>query len=87
MRATKSRTITALLVAVGASFAVSATTGAPGAVADPGTIACQQGQVVIDGQCAVPDTNANNLPAPQGGSGAGMNGGGSGMGSGGNGHR
>ena len=82
MRATKSRTIPALLVVVGASFAVSATVGAPGAVAEPGTIACQQGQIVIAGQCAAPDTNANNVPAPRVGTGPGMNGGGSGMGGG-----
>ena len=87
MLATSSRIITALLAAAGAAFAVSATIGAPTAVAQPGTIECQQGQVVIDGQCAVPDTNANNVTAPQGGTGgAGMYGGGSGT-SGGDGHR
>jgi hypothetical protein len=63
MRATRSRTITSLLTAVGAGFAVSAMIGAPAAVAQPGTIDCRAGQVVIDGQCSVPD-NANNLPAP-----------------------
>ena len=55
----------------------------PSAVSDPGTLASQDGQIVVDGQCAVPDTHAN-LPAPQGG---GMSDGGSGMGSGGNGHK
>jgi hypothetical protein len=83
MRATKSRTITVLLAGIGATIAVSATIGAPSAVADPGTLACQDGQIVIDGQCAVADTHAN-LPAPEGG---GMSDGGSGMGSGGNGHK
>jgi hypothetical protein len=64
MRATRSRSVTSLLAAVGAGFAVSAMIGAPAAVAQPGTIACEPGQVVIDGQCSVPDSNANNVPAP-----------------------
>jgi hypothetical protein len=60
MRATRSRTITVLLAGVGATIAVTATIGAPSAVADPGTlVVCQDGQIVIDGQCAVPDTHAN----------------------------
>ena len=62
MRATRSRIITSLLAAVGAGFAVSAMIGAPAAVAQP-DIACEPGQVVIDGQCNVPDVNANNLPS------------------------
>jgi hypothetical protein len=81
MRATRSRTITSLLVAVGA-FAVSAMIAAPTAVADPNTTDCQPGQVVINGQCNVPDNNAN-LPAPQhdtGGSGTGSGGAGTGSG-------
>jgi len=75
MRPTKSRTITSLFAAVGAGFAVSAMIGAPSAVAQP-DIACEGGQVVIDGQCNVPDVSANNLPAP------GMGDGGPGMGGG-----
>ena len=74
MRATRSRTITPLLAAVGAGFAVSAMIGAPTAIAQPGTIDCQAGQVVIDGQCSVPDSNANNVPAPPGGPGMGSGG-------------
>ena len=60
MRLTRSRAITSLLAAVGAGFAVSAMIGAPISVAQ----VCGPGQVVIDGQCTVPDTNANNVPAP-----------------------
>ena len=83
MRATRSRTITALLAAVGAGFAVSTMIGAPAAVAQPGNTACEPGQVVIDGQCNVPDNNANNVPAPQDGTGgSGMGGGDAGMGGG-----
>ena len=80
MRPTRSRTITSLLAAVGAGFAVSAMIGAPAAIAQ----VCEPGQVEIDGQCTVPDTNANNVPAPPDGTGgSGMMGGGdSGMGSG-----
>jgi hypothetical protein len=37
--------------------------GAPVVVADPATIACQPGQVVIDGQCAVPPSAPANAPA------------------------
>ena len=81
MRTTRSRRITALLATAGAAFAVSATIGAATALADPDTIACQPGQVVIDGQCSVPDANANNVPAPND-----MHGDGTGM-SGGDGHR
>ncbi len=68
MRPTRPRTITSLLAAVGAGFAVSATIGAPAAVAQPGDTACAPGQVVMDGQCNVPN-NANNVPAPQNGTG------------------
>jgi len=64
MRATRPRTITALLAAVGAGFTVSAMIGAPTAVAEPNTIDCQPGQVVIDGQCTVSQNNATNVPAP-----------------------
>ena len=82
MRPTRSQTITSLLAAIGAGFAVSAMIGAPTAVAQP-DIACEGGQVVIDGQCNVPDVNANNLPAPgMGGGMPGMGGGGPGMGGG-----
>ena len=79
MRPTRSRTITSLLAAVGAGFAVSAMIGAPAAVAQ----VCEPGQVEIDGQCTVPDNNANNVPAPPDGSGGPVMGGGdSGMGGG-----
>ncbi len=74
MRPTRSQTITALLAAVGAGFAVSAMIGAPAAVAQPGDIACEPGQVVIDGQCNVPDNNMNIVPAPPGGPGMGSGG-------------
>ena len=65
MRPTRSRTITSLLAAVGAGFAVAAMIGAPTSVAQ----VCEPGQVEIDGQCTVPDTNANNVPAPPDGTG------------------
>ena len=79
MRPTRSRTITSLLAAVGAGFAVSAMIGAPAAVAQ----VCEPGQVEIDGQCTVPDSNANNVPAPPDGTGgSGMGSGDSGMGGG-----
>ena len=83
MRPTRSRTITSLLAAVGAGFAVSAMIGAPAAVAQPGDTACEPGQVVIDGQCNVPDNNMNMVPASPGGpgmGGPGMGGGGYGPG-------
>jgi hypothetical protein len=69
MRPTRSRTITSLLAAVGAGFAVSALIGAPTAVAQPGTIDCQDGQIVIDGQCNVPssiDSTSDALGLPNG---------------------
>jgi hypothetical protein len=64
MRPTSSRTITSLLAAVGAGFAVSAMIGAPAAIAQPGTIDCLDGQIVIDGQCNVPQVDPNNVVAP-----------------------
>ena len=80
MRATRSRTVTSLLAAVGAGFAVSAMIGAPTAVAQ----VCEPGQVVIDGRCTIPDNNANNVPAPPDGTGGfpRMGGGNPGMGGG-----
>ena len=89
MRPTRSRTITSLLAAVGAGFAVSAMIGAPAAVAQ----VCEPGQVIIDGQCSVPGNNMNIPAAPPdgtGGPGMGsggpvMGGGDSGMGGGGHG--
>ena len=60
MRATKSRSISLLAGA----FAVSALIGAPTAVADPATTDCEAGQVVIDGQCNVPQVDPNNVVAP-----------------------
>lgn len=50
-----------VLAAIGAAVTAAVAFGAPTAFADPGnTTACQDGQVVIDGQCTV--------PAPQTGS-------------------
>ena len=61
MRATRSRTITSLLAAVGAGFAVSAMIGAPIAVAE----VCQPGHVGIDGQCTFSYNNPTTTsPAP-----------------------
>ena len=53
-----SRTITSLLAAAGAGFAVSAMIGAPVAVAQ----VCEPSQLDNNGQCTVPDKNANNVP-------------------------
>jgi hypothetical protein len=60
---------TSLLAALGA--AAFAVLGAPAAAADPGNgIACQPGQIVIDGQCSMPppptDTNDQKGSAPAG---------------------
>ena len=76
MRPTRSRTITSLLAAVGAGFALSAMIGAPTAVAQQ----CEPGQVVIEGFC----NNNVNAPPPQEGTGGqpGMGGGGPVMGGG-----
>lgn len=71
MRLSKSRT-TSLLTAAGAAFAMCTMLGAPTAVAQPGTTDCQEGQVVIDGQCSVPAPVDPNM-APQGGNMAPMN--------------
>src|SRR5258707_9338990 len=60
MRATKSRAISLLA----AAFAVSALIGAPTAVADPATTDCQDGQIVIDGQCNVAQVDPNNVVPP-----------------------
>ena len=60
MRARKSRSISLLAGA----FAVSALIGAPTAVADPAITDCEAGQVVIDGQCNVPQVDPNNVVAP-----------------------
>jgi hypothetical protein len=81
MRPTRSRTITSLLAAIGAGFAVSTMIGAPAAVAQ----VCEPGQVEIDGQCTVPDNNANNVPAPPDGTGGPVMGGGGDTGRGGGG--
>ena len=63
-------TRSALLVLAGAAVAVSAAIGAPSAAADPNTITCEPGQIVIDNQCAAPpDQNAGGTDA---GTGAGM---------------
>ena len=69
MRPTRSQPVTSLLAAVGAGFAVSALIGAPTAIAQPGTIDCQDGQIVIDGQCNVPssmDSTSDALGLPNG---------------------
>jgi hypothetical protein len=60
MRATKSRAISLLA----AAFAVSALIGAPTAVADPATTDCQEGQIVIDGQCNVGLVDPNHVVVP-----------------------
>lgn len=76
MRTTPSRTVAALLAVVGAALAASATIVAPTALAQPGDIVCEPGQVVIDGQCGAPN-NGNNVPAPpydSGQTGSGMGG-------------
>lgn len=52
MRTTRSNTITSLFAAVGAGLAAAAIVGAPAAFADDNTIACEPGQIVIDGNCA-----------------------------------
>jgi hypothetical protein len=72
MRATKSGTIS-FLAAACAAIAVSSMIGAPAAVADPATVDCQAGQVVIDGQCNVSQVDPNNAPkypSSSGGTGA-----------------
>jgi hypothetical protein len=53
-----------------AAFATLAATGAPVASAGPNSTDCQQGQIVIDGQCAAPPA-PTNAPAPGMGSGGG----------------
>ena len=58
MRTTRSNTIASLLAAVGAGFAAAAIVGAPAAVADDNTIACEPGQIVIDGNCAAAPVDA-----------------------------
>ena len=75
MRATKSRT-TSFLAAAGAAFVVSAMIGAPAAGADPATIDCQAGQIVIDGQCNVPQVDPKNVPKDPNSGGTGVVGGG-----------
>ena len=50
MRPTRSRTITSLLAAVGAGFAVSAMISAPTAVAQ----SCKPSQVWLNGECTEP---------------------------------
>ena len=43
--------------------------GAPAAIAQPGTIDCQDGQIVIEGQCNVPssmDSTSDALGLPNG---------------------
>ena len=52
MRTTRTNTLASVLAAVGAGFAAAAIVGAPAAVADDNTIACEPGQIVIDGNCA-----------------------------------
>jgi hypothetical protein len=67
MRPTRSRTITALLAAVGAGFAVSAMIGAPAAVAQADDLTCSDGEVALDGTCVPPTDNTSTaLGIPQG---------------------
>jgi hypothetical protein len=64
MRATKSRPISLLAAAVAASAVSALLIGAPTAVADPPTIDCQEGQIVIDGQCNVGPVDPNRVVVP-----------------------
>ncbi len=67
MRPTRSRTITSLLAAVAAEFAVSAMIGAPAAVAQPDDLTCSNGEVALDGTCVPPNDNTSTaLGLPQG---------------------
>jgi hypothetical protein len=79
MRATRSRTITSLLAAVGAGFAVSAMIGAPTAIAAPPP-PCAAGQTMDpNGNCVnIPTQVPKNTPGNQGGNQGGMGGMGSG---------
>lgn len=52
MRTTRSNIIASVFAAVGAGLAAAAIVGAPAAFADDDTIACEPGQIVIDGNCA-----------------------------------
>lgn len=56
----------ALLLVAGGAFVASAVFGSASALADnPNTVACQPGQVVIDGQCAsAPTQNGSNTAPP-----------------------
>ena len=58
-----SRTITALLVAVGTGFAVSAMIGAPIAVAQ----SCKPNQEWINGECVTPPPPPEDFGVPPGG--------------------
>ena len=67
MRPTRSRTITSLLAAVAAGFAVSATIGAPAALAQPDDLTCSNGEIALDGTCVPPNDNTSTaLGLPQG---------------------
>jgi hypothetical protein len=59
MRPTRSRTITSLLAAVGAGFAVSAMIGAPIAVAQ---VCDDPRDSVINGKCTYPDNRTHDVP-------------------------
>jgi hypothetical protein len=61
MRAKRSR-MTSLLGATGAACAMAAMICAPAAAADD-TIACEPGQIVIDGNCNVPPVDNYVAPA------------------------
>jgi hypothetical protein len=69
MRTTRSNTVATLLAAVGAGFAAAAIVGAPAAVADDNTIACEPGQIVIDGNCAAAPVDDPNAGVDLGGGG------------------
>jgi hypothetical protein len=59
MRTTRTNTLASVLAAVGAGFAAAAIVSAPAAVADDNTIACEPGQIVIDGNCAAAPADPN----------------------------
>ena len=59
MRTTRTNTLASVLAAVGAGFAAAAIVGAPAALADDNTIACEPGQIVIDGNCAAAPADPN----------------------------
>jgi hypothetical protein len=59
MRTSRTNTLASVLAAVAAGFAAAAIVGAPTALADDNTIACEPGQIVIDGNCAAAPADPN----------------------------